>query len=273
MKFSNLLYTAILLLVSSPAYTQVEQWDTYITRFDGKPGSVLVDMGLYQSAPDKKYPNVVITGPQANKCGDQGMSDAEEIEELENMLSASGNFITGVTPRILAGTFTNNCKRLNYYYVKDTVGIRNALARMYARSYKNYNYFITIKHDPEWLTYRTFLYPDEATQNWMANSKLVKKLIEEGDSLKKPRNVYFDFYFSSDAERSSFAASELVKGYQQVQLTESKKQRAYGIVLSKQTPVTMDDINRITAELKVDTKKFSGTYAGWRSMREKEAKK
>lgn len=259
----------VLFLACSSVFAQVEQWDTYIAKYDGKPGSVLVDMGLYQSAPDKKYPNLVITGPLANKCGKLGMPDADEIETLESILAVSGNFITGVTPKILAGTFTNNCKRLNYYYVKDTIGIRNALARMYGRSYTNYNYFISIKYDPEWLTYRTFLYPDEATENWMENIKVITKLIGEGDSLKKPRDIHFDFYFKTDTERKSFAAYEIAKGYKQAQLTESKAQSTYGVVLSKRAPVAMDEINVMTAELKADTKKFNGVYAGWGCKPEK----
>jgi len=243
---------------------QVEQWDTYMAKIDGKPGSVLVDMGLMTTAPNYKYPNLVITGPQAQKCNAQGVPDTNEIALLEEILTATGNFITGVTPKLLTGTFTYNCQRLNYYYVKDTTGLRNALARVYARTYKDYNYAIKIKHDPEWSVYRTFLYPDEATQNWMENNKVIAAMIKRGDSVKTPREVTFNVYFDSDTARSAFEVEVTAKGYAVKRKTQSKKKRAlYAIVLSKNSAIAHEEIDKETAELKETVKRHNGRYEGW----------
>ena len=156
-KYFFLAQAIIYTFLFTAAGAQNENWDTYMAKFDKLPGSVLVDLGLYETAPNKLYPNLVITGPLAQSCNGQGLPDKEEIDALENILDATGNFLTGVTPKILAGTLTYDCKRVNYYYVKDTIGIRNAIARMYNRNYKDYRYAITIRSDPEWKTYRTFL--------------------------------------------------------------------------------------------------------------------
>src|SRR6185369_11842314 len=103
--------------------------------------------GLMATAPDKLLPFLVVTGPRANNCTNpSGMPGADEINTLEDILSATDDFLTGVTAKKLAGTFTYNCERLNYYYVRDTVAVRNAIARMYNKSFKGYKYTVKIKH-------------------------------------------------------------------------------------------------------------------------------
>ena len=59
-KFIVLLY----LFIPFYATAQQEQWDTYMAKFAGKPGSIMVDLGLQEKAPDKLYPFLVITGPK-----------------------------------------------------------------------------------------------------------------------------------------------------------------------------------------------------------------
>ncbi len=224
----------------------------------------MVDMGLMETAPDNKFPNLVVTGPQAQHCDKQGMPDKDEIDALEQILDATSNFLSGVTPKVLAGTFTYNCQRLNYYYVKDTIGIRNAIARLYGRSYKDYRYTVSIKPDRDWKTYRTFLYPDEATLNWMENDKIIARMIKDGDSIKVPRKINFELYFKSDTDRKGFAAAAVAKGYQLGKQTETKKAPiAYGVVVSNVGPIKMEEINAMTADLKKEAAKHDGVFSGW----------
>ncbi len=248
----------------SPAYAQNEQWDTYMAKFGDKPGSVLVDMALLPDAPDRKYPNLVITGPRAHHCNNQGLPDREEIEQLEEILDATNNFLTGVTPKILVGTFTYNCERLNYYYVKDTTGIRNALRRMYDRGFRDYNYVIRISSDPGWITYRSFLYPNDETLNWMENDKIISKMLQHGDSLTTQRDITFDLSFRSDTDRRSFAALAISKGYKAEKYTDPKTPSdAYGLTVSKYAFVKMDFLTSTTSELKSESRKHHGVYNGW----------
>jgi hypothetical protein len=249
---------------SSECFAQTEQWDTYITKIDSKPASIMVDMGLAANAPDRRYPSLVITGPVAHKCSKRGFPAQEEMNALEDILSSTGSFLSGRTAKVLAGTSTCDCKRVNYYYVKDTFGVRSAIARMYNRSYKDYDYVVKIKPDPEWQTYSKLLYPDSATVNWMENDKIITRMIEEGDSLKKPRTINFEFYFYSEADRKNFTDYEAGKGYSPGMMSQTRAKTAvYSLVLSKYGPVNMEDINATTTTLKVDAKKYRGSFAGW----------
>ncbi len=263
-KYFTVIQLIIYCSLFQPANAQNENWDTYMAKFGDKPGSVLVDMGLINGAPDKRYPYLVITGPQAHNCNQQGLPDKEEIDVQEEILDATNNFITGVTAKVLTGTFTYNCERLNYYYVKDTMNIRNAIMRLYNRTYKNYSYAINIKSDPEWSTYRTFLYPSEATLNWMENNKIIIKMIQHGDSLNTLRNIDFDLYFKTDSCRKAFAEFARSKRYKTNELPEAKNPNApFEIIVSTYNYIKMDVINSITEELKKEAKMHHGLYNGW----------
>lgn len=251
-------------LCSLPAIAQTEEWDTYVAKFGDRPASVLVDLSLRNTAPDKRFPFLVITGPKANNCGKQGMPNKDEIGALEEILDATQNFMTGVTAKVLVATVTSNCQRLNYYYVKDTGNIRNAIARMYDRSFANYSYVVKIKHDPDWVEYRASLYPTEATQNWMLNSKIMARMISEGDSLKIQRNINFDLYFRSDTSRAAFAGFARSKGYNTDKMMLANTTNApYQIVVSKYGYVKMALIDSFSTELKAEAKRHNGFYNGW----------
>ena len=269
---SACLYIVFIVLVfitsSGFAAAQTENWDTYMSRFGSKPGSVLVDLGLYPTAPDSRYPYLIITGPQARNCDKNSLPDKREITALEEVLDASTVFLGGVTAKVLAGTFTYNCERVNYYYVKDTTGARNSLLRMYNRNYKDYKFVITIKHDPQWVNYLTFLYPNEDTRNWIENNKNITQLLQNGDSLTDKRDIIFAACFSSDTARNGFSSLLPAKGYtlQKTPVLKNDKAR-YCILFSKNNFVKIDTINNYTAEIKKEVQKHNGVYNGWSALK------
>ena len=264
MKYVLFIQTVIFSLLFLSAEAQTEHWDTYMAKFGDKPGSILVNMGYKNVAPDKRYPYLVVSGPQALSCNKQGLPDKEEIDRLEEILDATNNFITGVTAKVLVGTFTYNCERLNYYYVKDTIGIRNAIMRLYKRNYSNYKYAINMKADKEWNTYLTFLYPNEETLDWMDNDKIITKMLEAGDDLKKQRDISFDLYFKTDTGRKLFTGFADAKGYR-TDTTRISANSSYlrELVVTKYGLVKMDTINSMSAELKNELKKYNAFYNGW----------
>ncbi len=244
---------------------QNEHWDTYMVKMGSAPASVLVDMGFIETAPDRRFPFLVITGPKTKNCTTMGLIDKEEIGVLEDMLTATGNFLTGVTPKILVGTVTRNCERVNYYYVKDTAGVRTALNRLYTHSFKDNAYVLGIRSDPEWDTYRKFLYPDEGTRNWMDNDKIITKMMQQGDSLKTARAVSFNLCFRSDTDRAGFSDYAKSKGYT-VSVQNGNTgipDMPYGISVSAVTRINLEIINPKSSELKVAARNYHGFYNGW----------
>lgn len=264
MKRSLFILSFICTAFTSSIHAQTEQWDTYLSRYGDKPGSVLVDMALAAVAPDKKFPYLVITGPRARNCDKQGVPSHEEINELEEILSTTDNFLTGITAKVLAGTFTYKCDRLNYYYVKDTAGIRYAIGRMYARSFQDRQYTIKIKQDKEWGSYLTFLYPNEETQNWMQYNKAAAAILSAGDSLSHPQPINFRLYFKADSSRAAFATGAASLGYHTEKMVASKQaDRVYGIVVARQGVIKMDSLTKMIDEIKGLATMHNGAYDGW----------
>lgn len=257
----------ICVLFCSAAFAQQdEHWEAYMAKVDGKPASVLVDLGLIDHAPDTRLPYLVVTGPIAKSCDGEGLPDTAEIAKLEDILDASDNFITGLTPKVLAGTYTHNCQRLNYYYVKDTMGIRNAIGRMYNRNFPDCGFVISIRPDKEWRSYRTFLYPSEETFNWIENNKIILNLLEHGDDLTKQRNITFTLYFDKQENRTAFMEFAHKIGFDVVEMNFIKNGDVpYELKISKFTYVKSDIIGEMTTEIKNEAKKYNAVYNGWES--------
>ncbi len=265
MKFTYSLAVAAFLLSCIAANAQQENWDTYMARFGAKPGSVMVDMGLMSSAPDKLLPYLVVTGPRARICKDKlGIPDTAEINQMESILDLTGAILSGVTAKKLAGTFTYNCERVNYYYVKDTIAVRNALTRMYANHYNSWTYTLKIKHEPLWLTYRTFLYPDSAAASWMANNRTLLAMLQAGDNLDVPRNINHTLYFKTDSGRSAVINYATSHRYRVNKVYDASTVAfPYELTLSRFGEVKMDSLMAMESELQLIAKPLHGYYKGW----------
>lgn len=256
----------ILAFVSWHVYAQEENWDTYMAEIEKRPASVLVDLAQKEKSPNLSLPYLLITGPKSKLCQGNGIPATEEIDQLEEILNTTGTFITGLTPKALVGTLTYNCERVNYYYVRDTMGLSFAIARMYNHNYKDYRYVFKIKYDPEWTVYRDFLYPNEATMTWMENDKIITNLLSQGDSLTKPRDITLELLFRAEEDRKSFVVFAQDNGYNIVQLGHVKNlDMPYEIRISRNTPVTSDAVAQITNAVKKEAKKDNAKYMGWES--------
>jgi hypothetical protein len=263
-KYILVFFTLVLSFAAIQVNAQNENWDTYLAKFDDKQGSVLVDMELINKAPDSKLPFLVITGPHAQICNKKGMPAADEMNTLEEILNATDNFLTGVTAKTLAGTFTFNCNRLNYYYVRDTANVRNAIGRMYRRSFSGYKYTLNIKYDPDWISYRTFLYPTDETKAWMDNSKVIAALRASGDSLTQKRDIKFVYRFSTDTAREAFLSIAQSKGYKtDIARKTAAEQHIFEIMVYKSDFVKMKVIEAATADLNKEAKIHKGILIGW----------
>lgn len=256
-------YFLCLLFFSGGVYAQQkENWVTYMTSMDGKPGSMMVDMGLDHMMSKNKLPYLVITGPLTTNCDSAGMPGKDEIGRMEEMLTATTNYISGVTPRAVAGTFTHNCRRLNYYYVKDTAGIRTAVARMYRRNFAGTDYGIKIKKDPGWDVYTKFLLPDELTAAHLNTAELIARM--EKDSLAKPKNVRFNLAFASDTGREKFVNDVTTNGFKVERIADSKTHIvSYGLIISRIMTVTEKEMNGITDSLITLANKHDGGFYNW----------
>lgn len=254
-----------LLLLPLLTRAQPEQWDTYMTQLGGKPASILVDMAQVVNAPDKLLPYLVVTGPRSARCNSKTrLPEPEEINKMEQVLELTSAFLTGVTARKLTGTLTYNCERLNYYYVKDTFAVRTALMRMYAKNYPDYEYSVKIKYEPQWITYRTFLYPDSGAVAWINTNKQMSAMLQSGDDLTQPRDILHTVYFTSDSGRAAFLKQTKEMGYALDKSFEAGTVALpFELTIKRKGKVIMDSLMNMEHQLADLAKVHNGYYKKW----------
>jgi len=258
---------SLLSLCFSVANAQDDQWDVYMAQYEKGVGSVLINISAKNIAPVSGYPFILVTGITYTGCNPDGLPAKAQFEDLYTISDSVKKIIDKHTSNILVGTFTYQCERLDYYYIKDTSGIRLQLDRMYTSRFKKYSSYISIKEDKKWLAYLDFLYPNEETLEYMGNQKVVMKLVEAGDKLEKERQVDHWIYFVSGKDRDCFIAYATRNGFK----VEAKEHiadatRPFKLQISRVDKIDMSTITDITLSLRREAPKCNGVYDGWETF-------
>jgi hypothetical protein len=198
-----------------------EQWDVYMAQYEKGRGSTVINMALKSKAPDKSFRFLLSTGVHFDDCSNEGFPSQAEFQKLYIVSDSVKNLVDLNSLNIIAGTFTYQCERKDYYYLKDTNNIRQNLSAMYKKQFPVYQPIINISEDASWEAYLTFLYPNEETMEYMSNEKVLIKLQEAGDKLDKERLVDHWLYFSDAKSRESFIVYAKAKDFK----IESKEMR------------------------------------------------
>jgi hypothetical protein len=142
---------------------QKDFWWTYLADYDGRPGSVLLNLSLKERAPITDFQQLIVTGVSYTPSSAEGLPDSKEIDWLNALGDKRLKIITQLTPSILAGTFTHNGERLDYIYVRTNAGVENSLKKFYQDNCPDRKPYINLKDDPKWQAYLEFLFPNEQT--------------------------------------------------------------------------------------------------------------
>lgn len=256
--------TGLLITFSITAFGQEENWDTYMANYEKGPGSTLVDLSYKTTAPLKDYPYLLVTGVKTTQCEKDGLPLKKEFDSLYKISDAVNKMVELNGKSKLVGTFTYQCKRLDYYYLQDTAHIREKLDSFYKTTFPSYEAFTTIKSDKAWEVYLGSLYPGESTLEYMSNQKVIMQLMKAGDKLTKPRKIDHYLYFKTKDGRASFsnfAKADLFS----IEETSSVQNTAYPYLLkiSRVDRVELNAITNLTLKLKTKAKEFDGEYDGW----------
>lgn len=246
---------------------QQENWDVYMAQYEQKPGSIVLDMGLKQVAPIKSLPFVVITGVSFRSCDSIGMPTKREFTNLYKIADSVKNLIDRLSTNKLVGSFTYLCQRLDYFYVSDTTGIQQQLLNLYKIKFASYIPYINIREEKDWKSYLSFLYPNDATLEFMQNQKVVTALLKGGDKLTIARPVDHWLYFKSEMDRNCFITYATQKKFKiagKEKTTDIKM--PYKLHLLRTDKVDVASISKVTVELRKQAKKCNGEYDGWETI-------
>ena len=263
----NFIIAIGLLFIVNKSWSQSGKWDVYLAQYESGPGSTTLNMDLIKLAPKKELPFIVITGVTTENCRDDGFPVGSEFDKLYKISDAVEAKLKEITKVELAGSFTYQCERLDYIYVADTNLIRTELTKLYNIDFSGYKYYINIKRDDTWEAYLQFLNPNEETQEFMANEKVLIQLRQAGDDLSKPRQVDHWIYFADRKNRSLFVESVKKEGYK-VESEDKLKDSTlpFQLHISRTDNVSPGEIYKVTLNLRRMAKKFIGEYDGWETF-------
>lgn len=243
------------LLTSVPIYAQQANFDGYRAQYDQGPGNTVFDKGLKQTAPVSGYPFVLITGVKFKNC-DNGVPTENEQANLYQISDSVYANITTKVKNIMAGTFTYQCERLEYYYLADTTHIRDLLTTLYKKYFSSYEHYINIKPDKDWDAYLKFLYPNEETMAYMQNEKLFMTLDKQGNNSLKERRVDHWISFPTEKDLDCFIPYATRQRF-------TIEEKALKLHIFRSDKVDPASINKLTTELRKEAKQCNGIYDGW----------
>lgn len=264
----RIIFNILFLISSISALKSQENWDVYIARYEDGPGSTVVNMSLREVAPDKKLPFVLITGVTFKDCSPDGFPNKSQWDELYTISDSIKTAIEKSKKNyILAGTFTYQCERLDYYYISDTALVREILSGVYSKYFPDYTAYTSLEEDKNWEAYLNFIYPNEETLEFMENEKVLMSLSNAGDKLNKARQVDHWLYFTTEKERNCFIDYAKKHNYK-IESIEKDIGLAlpYKLQISKIEKIDIESITKTTLLLKSEAKKCGGKYDGWETF-------
>ncbi|UAY51637.1 DUF695 domain-containing protein [Ferruginibacter albus] len=267
MKYKIIFLFAVLLICFTIVHAQVDKWDVYLAQYEKGAGSTTINISAKEKAPVHSLPYVVITGVTFSDCTSEGFPTGEQFSALYNISDSVQAIMNRTVKNEIVGTFTYQCQRLEYYYVNDTLTIRDKLQKMYSRQFKTYQPYITIKTDSSWEAYLQFLYPNEETYEYMLNQKVIMKLQEQGDELIKERKVDHWIYFKTVADRNCFEEYAKQNNFK-IEAKDKGKSGSmpYSLQVSRIDKIDIDSISQLTLKLRKQAEKCNGDYDGWETV-------
>lgn len=241
-----------------------DEWNFYSCNIKDKIASIFVDLGIFDSTPIDTLPFMAYVRLSMNSPDDNGMPSREEydtlvaIEEaLEDKLAIDGT--------IYIGRCTTDSHRDFFFYTDRSSAWIKSVADCLA-AFPDYEYTADTRAEPDWATYRSYLYPSKADRQTIDNRRICLLLEENGDRLTTAREIEHWAYFTDDRHRSEFVAQVTKFGFKIVSLTESPSDEntvKYLAHISKFDIPSLDNIDNITLPIFYIAIEHNGEYDGW----------
>lgn len=242
-------------------------WETYLANYEKGPGSTLVNMDLKKIAPDNSKAFLFAAGVKFKNCSNEGLPAPLAFATLNKISDSIVTLVNRLKRNTLAGTFAYQCERKDYFYVTDTIGLKQEVINLINKRFPGYTPAFLIKQDMGWNAYLNFLYPNEETIEYISNQKVIMRLQKAGDKLDTPRQVDHWLYFKTESDRECFVYYAVSKKFR----IEAKEKGGnvsfpFTVHISRTDRIDLASINQLTLSLKEEAKKCKGDYDGWETV-------
>jgi uncharacterized protein (TIGR01619 family) len=242
-----------------------ENWDTYIANYENDlPGSTVLRMDLIDVAPIKDYPFVLITGLTYESSREDVFPDKTTLETLYKVEDDLIAFLNKKIKYLYVGSFTHNHERLLYFYLKSDKNLQKELENFYTSKYPKREYQIQIEEDKNWEYYTEFLYPNEATRDYMSDLAVIESLEKNGDNLQQVRKIDHWIYFSTEQDLKAFEIEVKQLGFETGDTEKVEdSEMPFQIQIWHEDKADITTINTATSKIKNLAKQHNGDYDGW----------
>jgi regulator of RNase E activity RraB len=191
----------------------------------------------------------------------EGLSSQEEFDALIAIEDALTVELSDMTRCLYVGRNTSSGNRDFYFYVSD-VPVFEVKASAFMKAFSSYQFETGGRFDPEWSTYRNFLYPSARDLRRIKNRHVCEALEAHGDDLGLVREIDHYCYVPSSAAASEIAAFATSNGFTVKSVFEPDKKNSMFEVhlVHSARPKDIDDAVLVLFEACL---KLGGEYDGW----------
>ena len=252
-----------MLFASLVSRGQEENWVDYVVQKEKGIMTVSTDLGFEKNrAPSFK--NLLIVGTEFRDCMSNGFPKLEGLEKLYRFSDDAFAAVDSISKTKLVGIITYQCMGFDVYYIKDTLGVRDALNKVLGAGHPTERYHIRILSDPKWEYYNGQLLPNDLDLNQLMDHKLLFDMVLQGDDLTGERKIRHWIYLKREKKSTqlvnklkslSFALDSL--NYKQGQPSP------YELQVSRKESVEPANILQLTTMLRILSFSYGGVYDGW----------
>ena len=239
-----------------------DNWKPYLCNVNGKPASILVNLGLRESVPISSKPWLLWVWVYFQSPRPDGLSDGKEAPTLYKIEDALAPSLARECQAILSGRITTEGRRELYFYGEAKEGF-SKVVKDAMKSFEAYKFDVGEQEDSSWNQYLNVLYPSPEDLERIANADLLEKLVERGDVLTVPRKVQHWMSFRSEQSRALFREAATGAGYGIVGEYDSDREFSFGISITRTQSIERDLIDQTVIELLRLCAAFDGDYEGW----------
>lgn len=236
------------------------QWDTYQATWEGKPGTVVMNMDWQRYAPVAELPYLLVVETHVDTCNSFGYGDPSSLNQIDAQNEVVDSVLSLYTYIESVGTLSHDCRVSEYYYLNDTSGVRSLLDIVLVNS----GSAISLIKDEEWIGYLDFLYPDAFLIQTMVNRKVIDQFVEAGDDTSLDREIKHFAGFSSEDSRKRYKSIVLSQGFTSIEEGyDNNEILPYRLLFRRQDDLQLLNISALTLKLTQEANKNYGSYDGW----------
>jgi hypothetical protein len=137
-----------------------ENWDSYFCNVNDVLASILLNLELHKTAPDRNKPNLLWIWVYMKAPREDGLSSSGEFDTLCGIEDRLTKMMANTFDGEFCGRITTDGRREFYYYAPHRQLLEQAVEETLSQ-FKDYKFDCGSKQDPNWSQYLGVLYPLE----------------------------------------------------------------------------------------------------------------